>query len=51
MACYSTVCGYINVVMPKYTKHKDSYWSHIYCLVLSDYRRVLDWQLDLLDHN
>jgi hypothetical protein len=21
-----------------------------YCHVLSDYRRVLDWQLDLLDH-
>jgi hypothetical protein len=22
-----------------------------YCHVLSDYRRVLDWKLDLLDHN
>jgi hypothetical protein len=31
--------------------YSDEVVEHIYCHVLSDYRRVLDWQLRLLDHS
>jgi hypothetical protein len=52
------ICGKLATVSHRqsllvgYTTHGSLEWMWFlwYCHVLSEYRRVLDWQLDLLDH-